>query len=53
MCERLTNAWSPGLTTVVQKTHICQAISIIHTTASLQDLSEDQAENKHAVGESW
>lgn len=34
----LTNAWSSSFTAVVQEAHICQAVSIIHTTASLQDL---------------
>lgn len=31
----LTDAWGSGLAAVVQEAHICQAVSIIHTAASL------------------
>lgn len=37
-----TDARGPGLAAVVQEAHICQAISIIHTAASLEDLCKDK-----------
>ena len=34
----LTDAWGTSLAAVVQQTHICQAIAVVHSAASLQNL---------------